>query len=163
MRSPRAPTSRCSPTSVHANGVSRSGPSCAARSGAPARGDSSEALRGLREVSARLRDPSSRGDVLRLVIDYAARSFERVAIFMVREGEAQGVAQVGLGAAGGPDDVDLRTIRLPADEPAWFRKVAASRAPLRAGPGDEGDRDLASRLGREAPSEAYVAPIESGE
>jgi len=114
-------------------------------------------------VSARLRDPSSRGDVLRLVIDYAAGSFERVAIFMVRDGEAQGVAQIGMAAAGGPDDVDLRTIRFPAEEPGWFRKVAASRAPLRASPGDEGDRDLANRLGREQPGEVYVAPIESGQ
>ncbi|HTY16592.1 MAG TPA: DUF4388 domain-containing protein [Myxococcota bacterium] len=125
--------------------------------------ESGEALRGLREVSARLRDPSSRGDVLRLVIDYAAGSFERVAIFMVRDGEAQGVAQIGMAAAGGPDDVDLRTIRFPAEEPGWFRKVAASRAPLRASPGDEGDRDLANRLGREQPGEVYVAPIESGQ
>jgi hypothetical protein len=70
---------------------------------------------------------------------------------------------VGLAAAGGPDDVDLRRMRFPADEPAWFRKVAASRAPLRAAPDDEGDRDLAARLGREQPSEVYVAPIESGE
>jgi len=128
-----------------------------------ARSESGDALRSLREVSARLRDPSSRGDVLRLVIDYAARSFERVAVFAVRDGEAQGVAQVGLAAAGGPDDVDLRRMRFPADEPAWFRKVAASRAPLRAAPDDEGDRDLAARLGREQPSEVYVAPIESGE
>ncbi len=122
-----------------------------------------DALRSLREVSARLRDPSSRGDVLRLLLEYAARSFERVAIFAVRDGEAFGVAQVGLPRAGGPDDVDLRRIHFPADEPAWFRKVLEARAALRAAPGDDGDRDLASRLGRAAPAEAYVAPIESGE
>src|SRR5262249_21081213 len=135
------------------------------KSAAPraARADAGDALRGLREMSARLRDPSSRGDVLRLVIDYAARSFERVAIFMVRDGEAQGVAQVALAGAGGPDAVDLRQMRFPADEPAWFRKVAESRAPLRSAPEEEGDRDLASRLGRQMPDEVYVAPIESGE
>lgn len=145
--SPRAPADR--------SGLS--GPA-----GAP-REEPADALRSLREVSARLRDPSSRGDVLRLLLEYAARSFERVAIFAVRDGEAFGVAQIGLPRAGGPDDVDLRRIHFPADETAWFRKVLEARAPLRAAPGDDGDRDLASRLGQAAPSEVYVAPIESGE
>jgi len=101
--------------------------------------------------------------VLRLVLDYAAQTFERVAIFAVRDGEAFGVAQMGLPSAGGPDDVDLRRIHFPADETAWFRKVLEARAPLRAAPDDDGDRDLASRLGHAAPREVYVAPIESGE
>lgn len=122
-----------------------------------------DALRSLREVSARLRDPSSRGDVLRLLLEYAARIFERVALFAVRDGEAFGVAQTGLPDAGGPDDVDLRRIHFPADEVSWFRKVLEARAPVRATPGEDGDRDLASRLGRGTPPEVYAAPIESGE
>jgi hypothetical protein len=130
---------------------------------APPRDDSADALRSLRDVSARLRDPSSRGEVLRLVLEFAARSFDRVAIFAVREGEVQGVAQAGLSSAGGPDDEDLRRMRLPADEPGWFRNVLASRSPLRAAPDDAGDRDLAARLGRSAAREVYVAPIESGD
>jgi hypothetical protein len=136
----------------------------APREAAPAaRDEPGDALRGLREVSARLRDPSSRGDVLRLVLDYAARTFDRVAIFAVRDGEAFGVAQSGLPGAGGPDDVDLRRIHFSADETSWLRKVLESRAPVRAAPGDDGDRDLASRLGNAVPPEVYVAPIESGE
>jgi hypothetical protein len=136
----------------------------APRGPAPApREEPGDALRGLREVSARLRDPSSRGDVLRLLLEYASRTFERVAIFAVRDGEAFGVAQVGLPGAGGPDDVDLRRIHFPADDTAWFRKVLEARAPVRATPGDDGDRDLASRLGHGVPPEVYVAPIESGE
>jgi hypothetical protein len=135
----------------------------APREAIPARAAPGDPLRGLREVSARLRDPSSRGDVLRLVLDYAARIFDRVAIFAVRDGEAFGVAQTGLPGAGGPDDVDLRRIRFPADEIGWLRKVLASCAPLRAAPGEDGERDLSSRLGRAAPAEVYVAPIESGE
>jgi hypothetical protein len=141
---------------AHAKSAPRGGP-------ASPRDDSADALRSLRDVSARLRDPSSRGEVLRLVLEFAARSFDRVAIFAVREGEVQGVAQAGLTAAGGPDDEDLRRMRLPADEPGWFRKVLASRSPLRAAPEDAGDRDLAARLGRSAAREVYVAPIESGD
>lgn len=135
----------------------------APREATPARAEPGDSLRSLREVSARLRDPSSRGDVLRLVLDYAARTFDRVAIFAVRDGEAFGVAQTGLPGAGGPDDVDLRRIHFPADEIAWLRKVLESRSPVRAAPGEDGERDLASRLGQAAPAEVYVAPIESGE
>ncbi len=130
---------------------------------APPRQESADALRNLREVSARLRDPASRGDVLRLLLEYAGSVFDRVAIFAIREGEAFGVAQVGLPGAGGPDDEDLRKIRFPSDEPAWCRNVLTTRAPLRAALEDDGDRDLASRLGSTAPSELYAAPIESGE
>ncbi len=130
---------------------------------APPREEPVDALRNLREVSARLRDPASRGDVLRLLLEYAGGVFDRVAIFAIRDGEAFGVAQVGLPGAGGPDDEDLRKIRFPSDEPSWCRHVLRTRAPLRAGLEDDGDRDLASRLGNPAPSELYAAPIESGE
>jgi hypothetical protein len=130
---------------------------------APSRQDSGDALRSLREVSARLRDPASRGDVLRLLLEYAGGVFDRVAIFAVRGGDAFGVAQVGLPGAGGPDDEDLRKIRFPADEPAWCRNVLTARVPLRTSLEDDGDRDLASRLGNATPSEIYAAPIESGD
>jgi hypothetical protein len=100
--------------------------------------------------------------VLRVLLEFAAGSFDRVAAFALAAGEARGLAQRGLVDGGGPDDVDLRHVRFPADEPAWFRRVLAGRAPLRAAPEDEGDRDLASRLGSAVPTEAYLAPIESG-
>ncbi len=129
---------------------------------APPRQESADALRNLREVSARLRDPASRGDVLHLLLEYAGSTFDRVAIFAIRGGEAFGVAQVGLPGAGGPDDEDLRKIHFPSDEPAWCRNVLRARSPLRAALEDDGDRDLASRLGSAAPSEIYAAPIESG-
>jgi hypothetical protein len=34
---------------------------------------------------------------------------------------------------------------------------------VRAAPSDAGDRQLAQRLGRKVPSQAYLAPIESGD
>ncbi len=127
------------------------------------RQESADALRSLRDVSARMRDPASRGDVLRLLLEYAGSVFDRVAIFAVRDGEAFGVAQVGMPDAGGPDDEDLRKIRFPSDEPAWCRKVLRAQAPVRTALEDDGDRDLSSRLGHAPPNELYAAPIESGE
>ncbi|MDJ0853397.1 MAG: hypothetical protein QNK04_33955, partial [Myxococcota bacterium] len=120
------------------------------------------ALRALEEVSERLRDPGTRGEVLNLVLDFAARRFQRVAMFMVTDEEAVGIAQRGLEAAGGPSSEAFRSLRVPIDEPAWFRGVIERGESLRAGPSNEGDRRLAARLGSRAPLEAFVAPIESG-
>lgn len=139
------------------------------RSGEPASGRSTpnefspDALKRLKRASARLRDPASRGEVLRLVLQFAAETFGRVAIFMIREGRAIGIAQVGLAAAGGPDDAGLHELTFPATEPEWFRHVLERRAAVRSAPSNEGDRKLVARLGESCPPEAYVAPIESGE
>jgi hypothetical protein len=140
-----------------------------ARGGAPAREDRSEGgmspetLGRLRRASARLRDPASRGDVLPLVLRFAAESFSRVAVFMLREDQVLGLAQIGLPKAGGPGDAAIGEVALPLREAAWFRKVIDGRQPVRAAPEDEGDQRLAVLLGNALPAEAYVAPIESGE
>jgi Domain of unknown function (DUF4388) len=134
-----------------------------ASGGRPAATLSPDALARLRTASARLRDPASRGDVLSLVIRFAAEIFSRVAVFMVREEHAVGLAQIGLPKAGGPDDAGIAEVVVPHREPAWFRAVLGGRNPVRAAPEDEGDQRLAVLLGNGIPAEAYVAPIESGE
>ena len=125
--------------------------------------DAGDPLRSLREWSARLRDSASPSEVLRIVLEFAGRHFDRAAIFWLRDGEAQAMAQVGLPSAGGPDDAALLELCVSVDEPGCFRKVCASRAPLRLTPEGEGDLDLVARLGPATPSELYVAPIEAGE
>jgi hypothetical protein len=124
---------------------------------------SPDTLARLKEVSARMRDSSSRGRVLPQVLQFASETFSRVAMFMIRDDTAQGIAQVGLPKAGGPDQRGLREVALPHREPAWFRRVFDSRSPVRAAPSDDGDQRLAVLLGNAIPEEAYVAPIESGE
>jgi hypothetical protein len=116
----------------------------------------------LDDISKCLRDPRSRGDVLTLVLDFAAERFRRVAMFMVREEEAVGIAQRGLPQAGGPDDAAFRGSSVPLEDPAWFRKVIQTGAAVCSGPSDEGDRHLGFLLGGATPEEAYVAPIHSG-
>jgi len=117
----------------------------------------------LKEVSARMRDSSSRGRILPQVLQFASETLSRVAMFMIRDDTAQGIAQVGLPKAGGPDQQGLREVTLPHREPAWFRRVFDSRTPVRAAPSDDGDQRLAVLLGNAIPEEAYVAPIESGD
>jgi hypothetical protein len=122
-----------------------------------------DTLARLRELSARLRDPGSQGEVLALVMRFAAETFSRVAMFMLRDEHVVGLAQVGLPRAGGPDDGGISDVVLPALESGWFRRVIESKSPVRGAPEDEGDQRLAVLLGNALPREAYVAPIESGD
>jgi hypothetical protein len=134
-----------------------------AAGGVEARGPRSADVQRLRDASARLRHPSSRGEVLPLVMRFAAENFSRVAMFLLRDDLAVGIAQIGLSAAGGPDDAALQRLRIPAAESAWLRAVCERRAPVRGAPSNDGDRRLALLLGDAPALEAYVAPIESGE
>jgi hypothetical protein len=136
----------------------------AARPSAPAfqRGDAYADLQRLKRISERLRDPSVQGEVLSLILEFASELFARVAIFLVRDDEAVGVAQSGLSDAGGPGDADFQQIAIPAREPRWFRDVLEGGGGRQGAPQGEGDLALARLLGRSAPPSAYVAPIESG-
>ncbi len=139
------------------------GDACERGLAAPVRPTNSvDAIARLHEISQRIRERSGRGDVLPQVLAFAAQCFSRVALFMVRDDSAVGIAQVGLSRAGGPDDSGLRSLVLAAREPSWFRAVIDARSPVRSAPTDAGDERLAVMLGNELPAEAYVAPILSG-
>jgi hypothetical protein len=142
--------------------VCRGAPPAPARTAARPSPPPPSELERLRQISAHLRDPATRGEVLNLVLEYAAESFGRVAMFMVRDVVAVGIAQRGLSAAGGPGDEAFCELEVSLDEPAWFRTAIESGEAHTAPPRDEGDRRLWALLGASAPREAYLAPIESG-
>jgi len=126
-------------------------------------GPKSEDLGELREVSAQLRDPSSQGEVLSVVLDFAAKCFPRVAIFVIREEVAAGLAQRGMARAGGPGDEELAGIEFDAEAlPELFHAVLERRASVRSPLKKANDHRLAMLIGARSPSEAYAAPIESG-
>jgi hypothetical protein len=156
----RAVEARSSCARVLQQAAARAAAQARTRPARPAEGGNPVAR--LKEVSARIRDPASRGELLAQVLGFAAHHFARVAMFMLRDDRAVGLAQVGLPRAGGPGDAGLREIEVPRDEPGWFRAVLRSRSPVRGEPLDAGDRRLAVLLGNAIPREAYVAPIESG-
>jgi hypothetical protein len=132
------------------------------RSSAASDAEGSENLRNLRSVSERIRDPANHGEVLKLVLKFASESVSRVAMFMVRDETALGVAQIGLPRGGGPGDAQFREIELPAAEVEWFKHVLEARSSLCSPAIGEGDRALARRIGDREPAQAYVAPIVSG-
>jgi hypothetical protein len=129
-----------------------------AASAAAALGPRDEAV-GAERIVAQLREAAREEDVHSLVLDFAAARFGRAAIFRMRDGRAEGVAQRGLARAAGPDDAALRGLRLAAAEAGWFRRVLESGAARVSPPTDEGDRALADRLGSRPAPVAYVAPI----
>jgi hypothetical protein len=134
----------------------------AAQSTAASDADGSENLRNLRAVSERIRDPANHGDVLKLVLQFVSESVSRVAMFVVRDEIALGIAQIGLPRGGGPEDAQLREIELPVSEVEWFRQVLESRNSLCSAVTGEGDRVLVQRIGDREPAQAYIAPIVSG-
>ena len=76
------------------------------------------ALLRLKQASDQLRDPSSDGDILSLVLDFAAETFNRVAIFMLRDDAVAGIAQRGLDRAEGGE---------PGEPEAGWRRRAWAR------------------------------------
>jgi hypothetical protein len=125
--------------------------------------DPGESLRSLRDWSARFLDPAPPSEVLRRVVEFAARDFDRAVVFTVRDGEAQAVAQLRLDTTGGPGDDALRSLCVATETSPALHKAVESRAPVRASASEPGDRALAAQLGAAADVEFYVAPIESGE
>ncbi|MCH8083650.1 MAG: DUF4388 domain-containing protein [Myxococcales bacterium] len=134
----------------------------AVRSSTTSDATDSENLRTLRAVSERIRDPANHGEVLKLVLKFASERLSRVAMFMVRDEMALGVAQIGLPRGGGPDDAQFREIELPAADVEWFKSVLDARTSLCSPVIGDGDRALARRIGDREPAQAYVAPIVSG-
>jgi hypothetical protein len=126
-------------------------------------GRADAALESLRSVSDRLRDPERGDDVLSVVLEFAARSLSRVAVFMLRDDEALGIAEHGMPRAGGPDTEGIRSLALSREGlPALFRQAMECRQGVRGPMSPEEDADLVARLGGSLPVEAFAAPIESG-
>ncbi|HKJ24100.1 MAG TPA: hypothetical protein VKB65_04710 [Myxococcota bacterium] len=117
---------------------------------------------GLEAVMARLNDPETRGEVLNVVLDFAAARFARVALLAVRDGQALGLAGLGLERAGGPDDDALRDLQMPIGRSRWLSRVVETRATVRGAPDGAGDHELAGRLGDLVPAEAWLSPVISG-
>ncbi len=129
---------------------------------APRLPDLAPAVEDLRDMSARLRESAASGEVLPRVMEFAGRIFRRVALFVIRDEEVQGIAQSGLPAAGGPDDAAIVQVAAHVSECPDLRKVIEHRAPVCLR-GDEDAGGLAARLGVETPLEAWLAPIESAD
>ncbi len=122
-----------------------------------------ESLRGLKEATGKLEEASSRGEVLPVVLDFAAESFARVAVLIVREEAVFAIAGRGIPALE-VDPLDPSPpITLPACEAGWIRRVLDTGTSLVGPPRTEADVDLLARFGEERPPISYLGPIVSGD
>jgi len=122
----------------------------------------SGSLQDLRDTTRRLQDASSRGEILPVVLDFAAELFARVAILIVREDRVFAIAGRGIETLEVADPLDSsEPISLQNFESGWIRQVMDTRKPLHGPPETDADRDLLARLGGIEPGTVYVGPIES--
>ncbi len=115
----------------------------------------------LKEATARITDAATRGEVLPVVMRFAAQIFARVAIFMVRDGHVVGLAQIGLERAGGPGDDAIRDVAFATRDSGWLYSALFEGAPVLDVPTTEGDLGFLALLGDRIPSRSYLAPVRS--
>ncbi|MDJ0849869.1 MAG: DUF4388 domain-containing protein [Myxococcota bacterium] len=120
-----------------------------------------QSLNFLKEATARITDAATRGEVLPVVMRFAAQIFARVAIFMVRDGHVVGLAQIGLERAGGPGDDAIRDVAFATRDSGWLYSALFEGAPVLDVPTTEGDLGFLALLGDRIPSRSYLAPVRS--
>jgi hypothetical protein len=145
---------------VHRPAAERVRRTFSAYAAGPAQGSRGQSLASVKAASERLRDEVAPGEILTLALDFAAQSFSRAALFMLRDEVVEGIAARRLERAGGPEDV--RSLRLTAPErPELVQRVLRERRALRAEPASAKDKAFLGLLGTSRPSQVYLAPIES--
>ncbi|MBJ21720.1 MAG: hypothetical protein GY910_11820 [bacterium] len=110
---------------------------------------------------ARLQGASSRGEILSVVLDYAAEGFARVAILIVRENEIFAIAGCGLPVPEVGPLASTQPLSLQTLEEGWVRHVLETGEPHLGVPTTEVDRALLDLFGGEQPEPFYLGPVES--
>jgi hypothetical protein len=119
-------------------------------------------VRDLRDVTGKLQQASSRGEVLPVVLDFASELFARVAILIVREEQVFAIAGRGIEVLAVDPLDSAPPVSLQALDRGWIRQALQSGEPFQAPPSTPADRELLARLGGAEPATAYLGPIESG-
>jgi CheY-like chemotaxis protein len=118
----------------------------------------------LKQLINELSDPNDIREVGETILRFSAEYLDRVALFLVRDGEFAGVG--AFGSSGTEEDLDgrIRNVSLPRQEDSILSAVAASGEPhrgkLRRTPGNI---QLLERLGTLVPTEVVALPIMQGE
>ena len=115
----------------------------------------------LESARAQLEEATSRGEVLPVILDFAADLFARVAILIVRESEVFAIAGRGVPALEVDPLESTSPTSISAVEPGWLAQVIETGLPQVSGPQTPADRALIELLGGGMPEQAYLAPVES--
>jgi hypothetical protein len=115
----------------------------------------------LRETTARLREASSRSEILPVVLDFASEIFERVAILIVRDGDLFAISGRGIPSLEVDPMSSAPSVTLEAVGAGWVREVLESNQAIVGSAETPADFELLHRFGGEHPSSVYLSPIES--
>ena len=116
----------------------------------------------VREATARLRDASTAGAILPVLMDFASEIFSRVAILLVRSGRVSAVAGMGIPALADKGAAAREPIEGEALSEGWLGELFSGRRSVSGPLSLEGNQALLTHLDLDEPPQAYLGPIESG-
>jgi len=116
----------------------------------------------LRGMLEELNNPSLGGEIILLVLRFAAEFMNRAVVLLVKKDAIQGLGQFGIEDRDGSADARIRNIRIPRGEPSLFAPVLESRFPLKGELDDSRwSNFFLGQLGDARPVEIFVGPIVS--
>ena len=127
----------------------------------PVAGADAALIRHLRDATTALQEASSRGEILPVVLDFAAEIFARVAILIVRDAQVFAIAGRGIDALEVDPLNSSPPVSLPTQDGGWVRLVLDTGKPVVGPPTTPADQDLLARFGGLVPQTSYLGPIES--
>ena len=116
----------------------------------------------LRGMLEELNNPSLGGEIILLVLRFAAEFMNRAVVLLVKKDAIQGLGQFGIEDRDGSADFRIREIRIPRGEPSLFAPVLETRYPLKGEIDDSRwSNFFLGQLGDARPAEIFVGPIVS--
>ena len=116
----------------------------------------------LRGMLEELNNPSLGGEIILLVLRFAAEFMNRAVVLLVKKDAIQGLGQFGIEDRDGSADSRIRSLRVPRGEPSLFAPVLETRFPLKGEPDDSRwSQFFLGQLGDARPAEIFVGPIVS--
>jgi hypothetical protein len=116
----------------------------------------------LRGMLEELNNPALGGEIILLVLRFAAEFMNRAVVLLVKKDIIEGLGQFGIEDRDGSADARIRSIRVPRVEPSLFSPVLESRFPLKGEPdASNWSQFFFGQLGNARPAEVFVGPIVS--
>jgi len=116
----------------------------------------------LRSMLEELNNPSLEGEVILLVLRFAAEFMNRAVVFTIGNNGIMGLGQFGIIDPDGQADARVRDLRIPVDADHLFSRVIETKMALKQSPGaTEWNRHLLGQLGGGTPVETFVGPLVS--
>ena len=116
----------------------------------------------LRGMLEELNNPSLGGEIILLVLRFAAEFMNRAVVLLVKKDAIQGLGQFGIEDRDGSADARIRSLSVPRGEPSLFAPVLETRFPLKGEVDDSRwSQFFLGQLGDARPTEVFVGPIVS--